>query len=82
MEELGYLGQVIVVLLAAVVFVVGFKSAGLGAILGYLAAGAAIGPAGFNFITDVHAVAALAELGVVFLLLMVGLELPIERILV
>jgi len=80
MEELGYLGQVIVVLLAAVVFVVGFKSAGLGAILGYLAAGAAIGPAGFNFITDVHAVAALAELGVVFLLLMVGLELPIERI--
>jgi len=80
MEELGYLGQVIVVLLAAVVFVVAFKSAGLGAILGYLAAGAVIGPAGLNFITDVHAVGALAELGVVFLLFMVGLELPLERI--
>jgi CPA2 family monovalent cation:H+ antiporter-2 len=52
----------------------------LGAILGYLVAGLVIGPAGFAFVTDLEATRTLAELGVVFLLFMVGLELPLERI--
>lgn len=52
----------------------------LGSIVGYLAAGLLIGPAILNLIRDVHAPQALAELGIVFLLFTVGLELPMERL--
>lgn len=52
----------------------------LGSIVGYLAAGLIIGPAALNLIQDVKAPQALAELGIVFLLFTVGLELPIERL--
>lgn len=52
----------------------------LGSIIGYLTAGLLIGPAFLNLIRDVHAPQALAELGVVFLLFTVGLELPMERL--
>jgi len=52
----------------------------LGSIIGYLAAGLIIGPAVLNLIRDVQAPQALAELGIVFLLFTVGLELPIERL--
>ncbi len=52
----------------------------LGSIIGYLAAGLIIGPAFLNLIRDVQAPQALAELGIVFLLFTVGLELPIERL--
>src|SRR6185295_9095933 len=52
----------------------------LGSIIGYLAAGLIIGPAILNLIHDVQAPQALAELGIVFLLFTVGLELPVERL--
>ncbi len=79
-ETGGYLLEVIVVLLAAVISVYLFQRFGLGAVLGYLVAGAVIGPSGFALVADVHTMEALGELGVVFLLFMVGLELPFERI--
>jgi len=50
-------------------------------VLGYLAVGALIGPFGFAVIDDVQGVARLAELGVVFLLFTIGLELSFERLL-
>src|SRR5882724_9832603 len=49
-------------------------------IVGYLAAGLIIGPAFLDLVRDVHAPQALAELGIVFLLFTVGLELPIARL--
>lgn len=52
----------------------------LGSIVGYLAAGLIIGPAFLNLVRDVQAPQALAELGIVFLLFTVGLELPLERL--
>ena len=42
--------------------------------------GAVIGPSGFQFVTESSIIQSLAELGVVFLLFTVGLELPFERI--
>lgn len=50
-------------------------------VLGYLAVGALIGPFGLAVIDDVEGVARLAELGVVFLLFTIGLELSFERLL-
>jgi CPA2 family monovalent cation:H+ antiporter-2 len=80
MVEAGYLLEVIVVLLAAVISTLLFQRLGLGAVLGYLVAGTAIGPGGLALVSESESIRALAELGVVFLLFTVGLELPIERI--
>ncbi len=80
MPETGYLFEVIVILLAAVVSVLVFQRLRLGSIVGYLVAGAVIGPTGLALISDVEGTRTLAELGVVFLLFTIGLELPFERI--
>jgi len=80
MHDTGYLLQVIVILLAAVVGVLATLRLHLGSVLGYLIAGIAIGPAGLGLIEDLEAVRTLAEFGVVFLLFMIGLELPLERL--
>src|SRR5512135_3724786 len=57
-----------------------FKRLGLGSVLGYLVAGALIGPHGLRLIPDVEEVHALAELGVVLLLFLIGLELQPSRL--
>ncbi|MGE4064104.1 MAG: monovalent cation:proton antiporter-2 (CPA2) family protein [Rhodospirillaceae bacterium] len=65
---------------AAVLVVPVFRRLGLGAVLGYLAAGAVIGPFGLSLIDDVEAAAHLAEFGVVLLLFIIGLELNPGRL--
>lgn len=50
------------------------------AILGFLVAGAAIGPFGLGLILDTEPVKHLAEIGVIFLLFNLGLELSLERL--
>ena len=65
----------IIYLAAAVVAVPLFEKLRLGAILGYLAAGIAIGPWGLSVISDPTDTLHLAELGVVMLLFLIGLEL-------
>jgi len=80
MAEADYLREIVVVLLAAVVFTLLFRRIGLGMVLGYLVGGAAIGPSALGLISKGETFNALAEFGVVFLLFTVGLELPFERI--
>ncbi len=53
---------------------------GLGSVAGYLLAGIAIGPWGFKLVGSVDQVRAFAELGVVFLLFVIGLELEPKRL--
>lgn len=74
------LAQATIFLAAAVLAVPVFKRLGLGAVLGYLAAGVAIGPSGFAFIHEVDSTLHFAELGVVFLMFLVGLELQPARL--
>jgi monovalent cation:proton antiporter-2 (CPA2) family protein len=70
------LAQAVVYLCAAVVFVPIAKRLGLGAVLGYLLAGVAIGPFVLGLVgTEGHSVMHFAELGVVMMLFLVGLEL-------
>jgi monovalent cation:H+ antiporter-2, CPA2 family len=76
----GVFVDTLIILTAAVVGASIAERLKLGSIIGYLAAGLLIGPAFLNLIQDVHAPQALAELGVVFLLFTVGLELPMERL--
>lgn len=67
-------------LAAAVVAVPLAKRLGLPSVLGYLAAGLMIGPAGFDLVDDVDSVGAISELGVVMLLFLIGLELRPRRL--
>ena len=67
-------------LAAAVVTVPLFRRLKLGAVLGYLAAGVIIGPFGLKFVTAVDNVMHFAELGVVLLLFVIGLELQPSRL--
>ncbi|MDU6925859.1 glutathione-regulated potassium-efflux system protein KefB [Franconibacter helveticus 513] len=62
-------------LFAAVVAVPVAARLGIGAVLGYLLAGIAIGPWGLGFISDVEEILHFSELGVVFLMFLIGLEL-------
>jgi glutathione-regulated potassium-efflux system protein KefB len=60
---------------AAVLAVPLFKRLGLGSVLGYLAAGLAIGPYGLGLMADAGTILHVAELGVVMFLFIIGLEM-------
>lgn len=80
MHHTDYLLQALVYFGAAALFVPVFHKLGLGSVLGYLVAGAAIGPWGVRLVTDPTTVAQVSELGVVLLLFLVGLELNPQRL--
>lgn len=77
---MSLLGESIVYLLAAVVSVPISRRLGFGSVLGYLAAGIIIGPFGLSLVGDAEHTLHFAELGVVFLLFIVGLELKPARL--
>jgi glutathione-regulated potassium-efflux system protein KefB len=72
--------QVVALLAAGVIAVPIFKRMGLGSILGYLAAGLAIGPFGLGVFYDSAAILHVAELGVVMFLFIIGLEMEPSRL--
>jgi monovalent cation:proton antiporter-2 (CPA2) family protein len=74
------LSEAAIFLAAAVVTVPLFRRFKLGAVLGYLAAGVIIGPFGLKFVSAVDNVMHFAELGVVLLLFVIGLELQPSRL--
>lgn len=64
----------------ATLFVLIFRRLGLGAVLGYLIAGAIVGPHGLALVGGGESKLAIAELGIAFLLFLVGLELHPRRL--
>ena len=70
----------VVFLASAVLAVVFSHRLGLGSVAGYLLAGIAIGPFGLKLIDSMQEVRPFAELGVVFLLFVIGLELEPKRL--
>src|SRR5215470_12944870 len=72
--------EALLFLVVVVVAVPLFKRLGLGSVLGYLVAGALIGPHGLRLISGVEEVSHIAEAGVVLLLFLIGLELQPERL--
>src|SRR5919112_6675331 len=76
----SFLPPVLTFCAAAVVAVPLFRRLGLSAVLGYLAAGVVIGPFGLRLIEDPETTARVAELGVVLLLFIVGLELKLTHL--
>jgi len=77
---MSLLQESIVYLLAAIIMVPISRRLGFGSILGYLTAGIIIGPFGVKLVRDPEHILQFAELGVVFLLFIVGLELQPSRL--
>ena len=75
----SFLLPILVFLAAAVLAVPLFRAAGMGAVIGYLAAGVVIGPHALGLIGSADATLPVAELGVVLLLFIIGLELNPSR---
>ncbi|MEM5580949.1 monovalent cation:proton antiporter-2 (CPA2) family protein [Roseibium sp. AS2] len=75
-----FFAESIVFLAATVVAVPIAKRLGLGSVVGYLAAGAAIGPYGMQLLGSGEDVLHVAELGVVLLLFVIGLELDPKKL--
>jgi CPA2 family monovalent cation:H+ antiporter-2 len=90
--SIPFLREVVIFLVASGVVVPVFHRLRLSPVLGYLVVGTLIGPYGLGVlapdlgwlshvvITDVEGVRPLAELGVIFLLFVIGLELSFERL--
>ena len=90
--EIPYLRETIIFLVAAGLVVPLFRKAGISAVLGFLFVGLVIGPFGVGrlvgetpilelmVIADVEGVSRFAELGVIFLLFTIGLELSIAQL--
>ena len=74
------LSEGVILLGAAVAFVLLFRRFGLGAVLGYLVAGALVGPQGLGLVGGGESKLAIAEIGIVLLLFLVGLELHPTRL--
>src|SRR6266571_566939 len=78
--EHSLLLNAVVYLAAAVIAVPIATRFGLGAVLGYLLAGIAIGPWGLRLISEVETILHFSEFGVVLLLFLIGLELEPRRL--
>ena len=76
----SWLSSSLIYLSAAVIAVPLSRALGLGSIIGYLAAGIAIGPWGLGLVREVEDILHFAEFGVVLMLFLVGLELEPRRL--
>lgn len=74
------LPTLVALLAAAVIFVLLSRRLGFGSILGYLIAGAVIGPSGLRLVNDVEQITEISEFGVLMLLFLIGLELRLPRL--
>lgn len=79
METAGHdLTAIALVIVVAVGLGVGLLRLRLPAIVGYILAGVILGPTGFGLVAETESIALLAELGVLMLLFLVGMELSIK----
>jgi len=76
----AYLIDIIILLIAAVVVVPVFQLVRLGAVPGFLVAGVLVGPSGLGLISNVSEIGHFAEIGVVLLLFIIGIELKPSRL--
>lgn len=80
MQDHSFLPYAVVLLLATVVAVPLAKRWRLGAVLGYLGAGALIGPSGLALVGNTEQISRLSEFGVVLMLFVIGMEVSPQRL--
>ena len=80
MPELAFLRDLVVLFGASIVVVYGFNRLRLPAVVGFLVAGALLGPYGLDVVDDVARVEVFAEVGVVLLLFTIGVEFSLGQL--
>lgn len=76
----NYLLDIVILLTAAIVAVPLLRAVGFGAVPGFLVAGVLVGPSGLALIDNVAEIGQLAELGVILLLFVIGIEIKPARL--
>ena len=80
MQDHSFLQYAVVLLLATVIAVPLAKRWRLGAVLGYLGAGALIGPTGLALVVNTEQISHISEFGVVLMLFVIGMEVSPQRL--
>lgn len=80
MHDISYLRDILILLFASVFVVIIFQEIGLSPALGYVVAGTTIGPFGLGIVSSIETTKSIAELGIVFMLFSIGLELTFARL--
>jgi len=78
--EPGPMRDVLALLFATAIAVPGVRRMNTSPIIGFLAMGVILGPSGLNIVKNLTATSTLAEIGIVFFLFEMGLELSIEKV--
>lgn len=73
--EIPLLKEIVVVLGISIVIILAFQKLKVPSILGFLFAGIIVGPSAFNLLSSAHEVELLSEIGIIFLLFIIGIEL-------
>ncbi|APG59309.1 cation:proton antiporter [Christiangramia salexigens] len=76
--EIPMLQDIVIILGLSIVIILAFQKLKLPAILGFLLAGIIAGPHAFNLISSQHEVELLSEIGIIFLLFVIGIELSLK----
>lgn len=74
------LDDVVIILGLAVVVILLFQRFKLPTILGFLITGVIAGPHGLSLVQDIHNIEMLAEIGVIMLLFIIGMEFSLRKL--
>jgi CPA2 family monovalent cation:H+ antiporter-2 len=80
MEQIPLLDEIAIIAILGVVVTIILSRLRLPTVAGLLLSGALVGPFGLRFVSSVHAIEMLAEIGVVLLLFTIGLEFSFARL--
>jgi CPA2 family monovalent cation:H+ antiporter-2 len=76
--QIPILREIVIILGFSVLLILAFQRLKLPALLGFLVAGIVAGPHGLNLIQASHEVELLAEIGIIFLLFVIGIEFSLK----
>ena len=76
--EIPILKDIVIILGLSILIILAFQKLKLPAILGFLLAGIIVGPYALDVISSQHEVELLSEIGIIFLLFVIGIELSLE----
>ncbi|MDT0644559.1 cation:proton antiporter [Zunongwangia sp. F363] len=76
--EIPILQDIVVILGLSILIILAFQKIRVPSILGFLLAGIIAGPHAFNLISSSHEVELLSEIGIIFLLFVIGIELSLK----
>ncbi|PJB01803.1 MAG: hypothetical protein CO127_01935 [Ignavibacteria bacterium CG_4_9_14_3_um_filter_36_18] len=80
MQQFTIIKDIVIILLVSIPIIFVFNKLKIPSIVGFLAAGMIIGPHGFQLISEITEIEVMAEVGVILLLFVIGLEVSIKQL--